>query len=318
MRSALLALLIAGCTSRFARETTAEAFPATPEDLSRGKYLVDAVTACGACHTGRKSGMLPDPEDPQHYLSGGNIMEDVGSFKLFVPNLTSDAETGLGKWSDDRIARAIRDGVDDEGNLLFPAMPFISYQHMSDRDVRAIVAYLRTVPKTKPVGPEFERDLPFISKMGMGLGMVHHEPVKGVKMPDPKDRVAYGRYVLSLAHCEECHALGGRGPKSEDDKEFMGGSDKPFTTRGVGKVWAPNLTPDPEFGIARYGDAQVKDALRTGMRLADGKPMAFPMSSYIPHYSRMTAEDLDALIAYLRSLKPVHKQVPPPQLSTSQ
>lgn len=109
--------------------------------------------------------------------------------------------------------------------------------------------------------------------------------------------------------------LGTRGPKDESDGAFMGGSDKPFTTRGVGKVWATNLTPDPQFGIARFSDAQVKDALRKGLRLEDGKPMAYPMSSYIAHYSAMTDEDLGALVAYLRSLRPVHKQVPARELT---
>ena len=66
-------------------------------------------------------------------------------------------------------------------------------------------------------------------------------------------------------------------PKDEKDDAFMGGSDKPFSTKGVGKVWATNLTPDPEFGIARFSDAQVKDALRKGLRLEDAKPEGVPL-----------------------------------------
>jgi hypothetical protein len=83
----------------------------------------------------------------------------------------------------------------------------------------------------------------------------------------------------------------------------------------VGKVWATNLTPDREFGIGKYSDAQVKEALRKGLRLEDGKPMAYPMSSYIPHFAAMADEDLGALVAYLRSLRPVHKQVPARELT---
>jgi mono/diheme cytochrome c family protein len=315
MKRALLAVLMVGCTARLVRDTTSQPFPKTSDEVARGRYLVDTVTACGACHTGRASGALTDPEDPSLYLAGGNTLEDVGSFKLYVPNITSDAGTGLGKWSDDQISRAIRDGINNQDDLLFPVMPFPSYQHMSDADVRAIVAYLRTVPKVRQERPRFDRDTPFMANLGMGLGLVHHEPVKGVTMPDPKNRVAYGKYVMYLGHCEECHALGSRGAKDEGDDTFLGGSDKPFTTRGVGKVWATNLTPDPQFGIAKFSDAQVKNALRTGQRLEDGKPMAYPMSSYIPHYSAMTDEDLDALIAYLRTLRPVHKQVPARELT---
>jgi mono/diheme cytochrome c family protein len=315
MKRALLAILLSGCAANRIREATTAAFATTPAEVARGKYLVDTVTACGACHTGRASGLLSDPEDQNLYLAGGNTLEDVGSFKLYVPNITSDVETGLGKWSDDQVARAIRDGVDNEDSLLFPLMPFLSYQHMSDADVRAIVAYLRTVPKVRQQRRPFDRDIPFFANLAMNLGVIHHQPAKNVTMPGPKDRVAYGRYVMYLGHCEECHALGSRGPKAESDSKFMAGSDKPFTTRGVGKVWATNLTPDPQFGIAKFSDAEVKNALRTGVRLENGKPMAYPMSSYIPHFAAMTDEDLDALIAYLRTLRPVHKQVPAPELT---
>lgn len=310
-----IAILLFGCTGRLKRDVSPQPFEHAPEQVARGKYLVDAVAACGACHTGRESGLLTDKEDERLYLAGGATLEDEGNFKLYVPNLTGDAKTGLGEWSDDQIARAVRDGVDDDGNLLFPVMPYPAYQHMSDADIQAIVAYLRTVPKVAQEKPPFDRDIPFMASMAMKMGMLHHAPAKNVHAPDAKDRVAYGKYVMYLAHCEECHALGSRGAKGEDDKEFMGGSDKPFTTRGVGKVWATNLTPDPEFGIARFSDAQVKNALRTGVRLEDGKPMTYPMSSYVPHFARIADDDLDSLVAYLRTLRPVHKQVPQPELA---
>jgi mono/diheme cytochrome c family protein len=315
MKRTLLAVVLAGCTGGLVRDTTPEPFAQAPEQIARGKYLVDAVAACGACHTGRASGNLLDDEDARLYMAGGNTLEDEGNFKLYVPNLTSDSETGLGKWSDDKIARATRDGVDDEGNLLFPVMPFPSYRYMSDADVRAVVAWLRTVPKVRQVRPPFDREIPSMAKWALRFGLLHHEPAKNVPSPNPKDRIAYGKYLMYLGHCEECHALGSRGAKSEDDDAFMGGSDKPFSTRGVGKVWATNLTPDADFGIRKYSDAQLKDALRKGSRLEDGKPMAYPMSSYITHFSRMTEADLDALVAYLRTLRPVHKQVPARELT---
>jgi len=316
MRSTLVALaMLLGCTGRFVRETSKDPFPQTPEQVARGKYLVDSVMACGACHTTRPSGSLADPEDGKLYLAGGNALEDEGNFKIYIPNLTGDAKTGLGNWSDDQIARAIRDGVDDDGSLMFPAMPFPSYRHLSDADVRAIVGYLRTVPKVKQERPPFEREIPFIAKVGINLGFVHHAPARDVPAPDPKDRVATGKYLMYAAHCEECHALGGRGAKDESDDAFMGGSDKPLSTPGIGKVWASNLTPDPDFGIGKFSDAEVKDSLRSGLRMPDGKPMAYPMSALIPHFAAMTEQDLDALVAYLRSLRPVHKQVPARQLT---
>jgi mono/diheme cytochrome c family protein len=315
MRRLVFVVLLAGCTGKFVRPTKPEPFPSGPEQLARGKYLVDSVAGCGACHTGRKSGLLTEPEDASAYLAGGNTDEDEGNFKIYVPNITSDPATGLGKWTDDEIARAIRDGVRKDGSLLFPAMPFQSYQHLSDADVQAIVAYLRSVPKIAQPRARFDRDIPFLAGIGMSLGMVHHEPAQNVTAPGPNDRTAYGKYLALAAHCEGCHALGGKGPKSEDDDEYLAGSDKPLSTRGVGKVWAPNLTPEPGTGIGTFKDAQLKQALRKGTRLQDGEPMLYPMSSFVAHYATMTDADLDALIAYLRTLRPVKKEVPEPQLA---
>jgi mono/diheme cytochrome c family protein len=314
MKRVLLALALAGCTGRFVRDVSPEPIPQNPEQIARGRYLVDSVAACGSCHT-THTGSLTGPEEQGGYLAGGNALEDQGNFKVYVPNLTSDAETGLGKWSDDQIVRAIRDGVDDEGDLLFPVMPFPSYQHMSDDDVRAVVEYLRTVPKVRQTRPHFDRELPFMAKMGMKLGFTHHSPVKGVKAPDEADRVATGKYLTHIAHCEGCHALGSRGAKDESDDSYMGGSDQPFNTPGLGKVWATNLTPDEESGIGAFTDAQIKDALRSGNNLRDGEPMLYPMSSLIPHFKNMTDEDLEAIVIYLRTLRPVHKKTPPPELA---
>jgi mono/diheme cytochrome c family protein len=314
-RALFLVVAFLGCTGKFVREVSPEPVPQSEQQIERGKYLVDAVAACGACHSTHE-GSLAGREKAGGYLAGGNAIEDPGNFKIYCPNLTSDAETGLGKWSDDQIARAIRDGVDDEGNLLFPVMPFPEYQHISDEDVRAIVGYLRTVPKVHQDAKPFDREIPFKAKIAIKLGMLHHAPARNVHAPDPKDRIATGKYLMHIGHCEGCHALGSRGTKDENDDSYMGGSDKPFDTPGVGKVWASNLTPDPEFGIGKYSDAQVKEALRSGLSLREGMPILYPMSDLLPHIKEWTDSDLDALLAYLRTLKPVHKQTPQSQVAS--
>ncbi|HEX2657228.1 MAG TPA: c-type cytochrome, partial [Polyangia bacterium] len=104
-----------------------------------------------------------------------------------------------------------------------------------------------------------------------------------------------------------------RGPHKESDPLFMAGSDVPFSDPRMGKVYARNLTPDAETGLGKYKPEDIKAALRNGRRL-DGKRMAPPMSTMIPHYSGMTDEDLDALVAYLGSLRPAKRTVPEPQL----
>jgi hypothetical protein len=103
-----------------------------------------------------------------------------------------------------------------------------------------------------------------------------------------------------------------KGPDTDDN--LLGGSTEPLAERQYGKVWARNLTPDIETGLGKFSADQIKQALRTGKRL-DGKPMAPPMSMVLPHISTWTDEDLDALIVYLRSVKPIKRQVPEPQLT---
>lgn len=309
----LLAGLLTACTGKYVRPTTSESVQATPQRLARGQYIVDHLSSCGACHTERKSGLAFDAERADGgYLAGGNVLSDE-SFALWVPNITGDAETGVGKWSDDELMRAIRDGVKPDGSFMFPVMPYPDYRFMSDEDVRAVVAYLRSVPKVRQTRKRVDNDIPFMAKVGIGMGMVQHDPAQGVPPPPAKDPVKRGEYLAHLGHCQSCHALGTTGPRDPDDDEYMAGSSKPFDTPGLGKVWAPNLTPDAETGLGRYSAEQIADALRSGKRL-DGKPMAYPMSSFIPHLSGMTEADMQDLVAWLQSLKPVKHQVPPREL----
>jgi mono/diheme cytochrome c family protein len=146
------------------------------------------------------------------------------------------------------------------------------------------------------------------------MGVTHHEPVRSVPAPDFTNPVARGEYMVRLGHCWECHSLGSTGPQGPDSGKYMAGASMAMEMKGVGKVWAPNLTPDPETGLGRYSDEQIKESLRSGKRL-DGKTMAAPMSLFIPHISGLTEEDMDGLLAYLRSLKPVKNKVPERQLS---
>ncbi len=309
--------LASACASRHIRPVSDEGVVATKARLARGDYLVNQLCACGACHTTRESGSLLDTEGATMFLGGGNIDErtEPGVIRLYVPNLTSDAVTGLGAWQDDEIRRAIRDGVDRHGQLLFPVMPFHAYQFMADEDVDSIVVYLRQVPKVVQPRPRFPREIPFMAKLFViDFALAFHKPVSNVQVPPKTDRVRYGEYVARLGSCTECHSMGSRGPFEADDSRYMSGSWAPLGSAKLGTVWAPNLTPDPQTGLGRYSAAQIKQAIQSGRRL-DGKRMAPPMATLIPHVSGLEADDLDALVSWMRSLKPVVHAVPPRQLS---
>jgi mono/diheme cytochrome c family protein len=306
----VVAACVAGCIGQYVRKTSDERVEATPERLARGKYLVDGPGACGVCHTTWNHGEYLGGESAD-YLAGGNYLEAKSQgYGVWVPNITPSA---LGTWSDDQVMRAIRDGVHADGHLLLPFMPFPSFQHMSDEDVRAVVAYLRSVPPREQNRPRRPNQLPPGFAMPLKFGAAHHQPVTSVAAPPAGDQIRRGRYLAEVAHCPACHALGRQGEVRQSDPLYMAGSNDPLD-RGIGKVWARNLTPDRQAGIGRYSSEEIRAALVSGERL-DGARMASPMAELVPHYAKMTAEDLDAIVAWLQSLEPSARKVPPRELN---
>jgi hypothetical protein len=124
------------------RAATGRAYERTPLRLERGQYLVDNVSGCLFCHSPH-DWTKHDAPIPTGMVGAGAVFTMVGlPGALTAPNLTPDAETGLGRWSDDEIGRAIREGVDRDGNALFPLMPYERYRRFSDEDIASIVVFL--------------------------------------------------------------------------------------------------------------------------------------------------------------------------------
>jgi mono/diheme cytochrome c family protein len=204
-------------------------------------------------------------------------------------NITPDLETGIGAWTDAQIIRAIREGVRPDGRVLGPPMPFGMYRQISDRDVAAIVAYLRTV---EPVHNELQP-----SSYDFMLPETWGPPVDSVPEPDRQDKLAYGAYLAGpLGHCIECHST----PDAQGvpDLENALGAGGMLFHGPWGVSASRNLTPT---GLRGKSDAEIKDTIRTGM-LADGSKLQPPMG--FAYYAHLTDEDLDAIVAYLRSLPP--------------
>jgi mono/diheme cytochrome c family protein len=313
--TALAALLAAsiGCTGKYVRPTTAEKFATNPEAVARGGYLVNQVAACGGCHTMHVNGSFVEGERTDVYLAGGMLIDDDGyGLKVAIPNITPDVQTGIGGWTDDQVLRAIRDGVRADDQLLMPPMPFGSYARMSDLDARAVVAYLRSIPPVKNAVDRSHNHFAFGVRFAKSMGFIHHKPVANVQAPPASDKVKYGEYLAhGIASCHDCHSLTTKGPS---DGNLFAGSGTPMEDPAWGKVYPRNLTPDKETGLGNYTAEQIKQSLRTGKRL-DGKLMAPPMSMFIPHFSGMTDEDLDAIVAYLQSLPVKKNRIPPRELT---
>src|ERR1700693_560651 len=273
------------------RPLTSRKFESTPERTRRGEYLVHGVIPCMECHS-----KYDEKANPPVLLSkegAGSVLYEEGSARLVAPNITSDPETGIGKWSDDAIARAIREGIAADGHALFPIMPYELFRHLSDEDVASIVIFLRSLP---PVHSELPpANIPFLFAR---LIQTAPQPVtEPVPEPDISTPAKHGAYLAKMATCSDCHTP--LNPKFQPipGMELAGGN--PIST-----VASANLTPDAS-GIGYYDEALFIQAIRTGYVRARKLNSAMPWWIY----DHMTDEDLKAVFAYLRTLKPVHHSV---------
>lgn len=274
----------------------AAAWPATvaAQDalLKRGAYLVNGPVACSNCHASRAPdfSVLPGMD----FAGGFKIVDPA--FVVYTANITPDKETGIGDWSDAEIIRAIREGKNKEGKIIFPPMPVPTYNNMSDDDVKAIVAFLHTL---KPVHHEVTESKYNIPQQAM-------PPAKGLPAPPVTDKLAYGGYIVNaLAHCFECHTS----PDEHGVPDFahhLGAGGFAIELGPEMFVKTSNITSDPETGIGKWSDADIKKALTEGLTPTGGHlspPMPFPF------FKNMTADDLDAVVAYVRTIPPINNKV---------
>ena len=253
--------------------------------VERGEYLVTSIAGCGNCHTPKG----PNGEIAELTLAGGFVFDEPG-MKAVSANITPDPETGIGKWTDEQIATAIREGKRPDGSTIGPPMPFNLYRGLSDGDLKAMVAYLRTVKPVKNAVAKSVYEFPLPPAWGPPVGTVADVP--------ETDKVAWGAYMAGpMGHCIDCHTPFGKPGVRDFDRTGAGGQE---FAGPWGVSVAPNITPAGQ--IADWTDAQVKTAITTGTR-PDGSKMFPPMGYH--YYARMKESDLDAVVAYLRALKAV-------------
>jgi len=280
----------------------------TPELIERGRYLAINVLQCVDCHSERDWNYYGGPPiepigagrecmDKHSPPRGVNVGETTFPGRMCIRNITQDVETGIGGWSNGEIVRAVRDGVDRDGNGLFPIMPYFIYRHVSDDDMRAVLAYLRTMPAVASIRPEKEIEFPMSS-----LVQLWPEPVtEEVVAPPSSDPVAYGEYLSRIARCEFCHTP--RDPRSFDNdpaRHLAGGM--PFFLNGK-TLWAMNLTPH-ETGLGAWTEEQFLARFKL-----HGTPTpATPENNTLMNWNAfagMTEADVSALWAYFQSVPPV-------------
>jgi mono/diheme cytochrome c family protein len=279
----------------------------TPERIARGKVLFEQVCDCGGCHSQRDFTRFGGPEVPGG-RGAGNVLsaflEDLPG-TVVAANITPDADTGIGLWTDGEKIRAIREGIDKHGRVLFPMMPYPGYRNMSDEDVQALVAYLNSLPPVKNLLVDTILNFP-VGLMIKGVP----RPAGPVPPPERSNRLAYGQYLVTMAGCGDCHTPLKRGQPVEG-QAFAGGR---VFAANAGTVVSANITPDTETGIGKWSEEfflkkfyDYKDYVEHGPPQISSRK-SFTLMPWL-NLSQMPPEDLGAIYTYLKTLKPVHNAV---------
>ena len=280
-----------------ARALTNRTFAPTPARLDRGRYLTENLLQCFACHSDRDWAQHDAP------LVDGTRGAGSPAFPLldlpgavYPPNITPDKDTGAGSWTDDQLARAIREGIGNDGRALFPFMPYENFRHLSDEDLASVIVYLRSLPPVRRAVPKTELIFP-VKYLIRAVPQPLHE---AVPEPDTSTPVKKGDYLVTIGGCRDCHTPQHNGQRMEA-LDLAGG----FFLRGPwGEVASANITQAPS-GIPYYDDALFVEAMRTGFVKARKLTQIMPWWN-IGHLSD---EDLKSMFAYLRTVPSVAHRV---------
>jgi mono/diheme cytochrome c family protein len=255
--------------------------------VERGSYLVNTIMTCGNCHS---------PKGPPAAVAGkdfsGGLRFDEPPFDVTAPNITPDKETGIGNWTDAQIKTLLLTGKNEHGIQAAEVMPTAFYPILTPGDLDGIVAYLRSLTpvKNKVADPIYKIALP------------HHVfpgAEKAYSQADLNDKLKRGFYLVTIGHCMECHTPFAP-PGGPDFANSLGKGGREFPGPwGVSK--SRNITSHKTAGIGDWTDAEIKTAITQGKR-KDGTPLKGPMG--YQYYAKMTDADLDAVIAYLRTVPP--------------
>ena len=251
--------------------------------LARGKYLVDTVMTCHNCHTPRG----PNSLMMDKALSGG-LRFDEPPFDVTAANITSDKETGIGAWSVDDLKKFLPTGVRPNGVPVANVMPSGFYRILTEDDLNAIATYVHSLP---PVSNKVRSP---VYKMALPQPVVPNgeKPLTKADLGDPVKR---GFYLVTIAHCMECHSP--LGPKGRDFTKLGSGG---FELKGPwGVSVSRNITSSKTKGLGGWTDAEIKRAITQGVS-RDGSKLKPPMG--FEFYAKMKPEDLADIVAYLRTV----------------
>ena len=287
----LVVLAIAGAGFFYAltipRPAVAGPLPARTADLANGETIFN-IGGCASCHATPKQG--------NHLRLGGGLAlaTAFGTFK--VPNISPDPAHGLGAWSEEAFVNAMLRGIGRNGEHLYPAFPYTSYQRMALNDVRDLYAFLKTLPADATPSEPHQLPFPFSVRRGLGLWKLLYLDGKPFA-PDPAGSAELNRggyLVEGPGHCAECHSprdlLGG----IVAGRRFAGGPD------AEGKGWVPNITPHAD-GIASWSAKDIAYLLQSGLT-PESDSVGSNMADVVRSTAKLSDADRNAIAAYIKAL----------------
>jgi mono/diheme cytochrome c family protein len=279
------------------RPLTDRTFTPTPERLDRGRYLAENVLHCFACHSER-DWTRHDAPMVAGYLGAGTPnfpLKDLPG-DVRPPNITPDKDTGVGNWTDDQLARAIREGIGNDGRALFPFMPYENFRSLSDEDLASVVVYLRSIPPVRREVPKTELIFP----VRYLIRTAPQPLLEPVPYPDMSTAEKRGDYLVTIGGCRDCHTPQQNGQRMME-LDLAGG----FFLRGPwGEVASTNITQAPS-GIPYYDEGLFRDVMRTGW------VKARKLTQIMPWWNLrgLSDDDLKSMFAYLRTVPSVSHRV---------
>ncbi len=267
---------------------SASALPAHTADLANGKTMFHAG-GCSSCHA------VPKQDDGTRLGGGLGLVSPFGTF--YVPNISSDLRDGIGNWTEAQFVTAMTKGTSPDGQHLFPAFPYTSYQRMAVADVRDLFAYLKTLPAVAGKVREHDVSFPFNVRRMVGGWKLLFLDGKAFE-PDGNQTTEWNRgayLVNGPGHCAECHSPRNFLGAIIESRRFAGGPSPD------GRGGVPNIT---QFKLKEWSVDDFKETLDTGMT-ADADRVGGSMIEVVANTSQLSEPDRAAMALYLKSLRPV-------------
>lgn len=259
--------------------------------MKQGQYIFFAA-GCISCHTDD----LP--------LAGGRAIDSpFGTF--YSPNITPHQEHGIGYWTLHDLIRAIREGIDPEGQNYYPAFPYPSFTRMTRKDIMALYNYLMAQPAFARKNRSHEL-FSFLSDRSLISHWKGNWFTPGILQFDPNESTEWnrGQYIaLALGHCSECHTPRGMLGHPMMNRHLAGAREGPGFTR------VPNITPDEETGIGEWTNDDLVTFLSTGRKPGGCYTSGLMREVIGTSCIQLTKYDQHALATYLSSLPPIHNDL---------